>query len=277
MKNLFFALALILIGGTVATAQGGQDPADLATGNLLKNPTFMGTPCYQDWQIEVVGVACNTGNGYVWLNHNNRAGDPAVKQTLEGLTIGSEYEITVGWRGGDHGPIHGVSGARNIFAIDIDGREIKRLTTSSNYTAWMVNEKVEAEATTATPIKFTATATSHTIRFRGEVGADGDVLLAWAKVKSSKINACSAIDALIAKVESYLLATGVEKSLLSNLPSAKDQLAKKNETPAIEKLESFISKVQSNGKKDLTAEQEDTLVKMAQEIIDAIKSGNYDC
>lgn len=182
---VFAALALggLALAPGSALAGASTDPTDLSTGNLLKNPGFNGTSCYADWSIETVEVACNAGSGYVWLNHNNRAGDPAVKQTLSGLTVGTEYEIIVGWRGGDHGPIHGVKGAQSVFAIDIDGKEIKRLSTGPNFTDWMVNDALDT-AGKYNKISFRATATSHTIRFRGEVGADGDVLLSYAKVKA---------------------------------------------------------------------------------------------
>ena len=180
MRNLLLSLFLLI--GTASISQNVADPSNLSTDNLLKNPGFNGSPCYSSWQSETVEVACNAGEGYCWLNHNNRAADPSVKQTISGLTPGKEYEIIVGWRGGDHGPMHGVSGARNIFAIDLDGKEIKRLTTASNYMDWMVNDKPENEIDYG-KITFMATSTSHTIKFRGEVGADGDVLISWVKVR----------------------------------------------------------------------------------------------
>lgn len=180
-RSLVLSVLLALLAQG-AVAQSGADPDGLTLANLLSNPGFNGPPCTEGWGVEVVQVACNAGAGFAWLNHNNRAADPAVTQVLNGLEPGKEYEIVVGWRGGDHGPIHGVSGARNIFAVDIDGREIRRLTTNSNYTAWMINDQLEG-ASGHTPITFTATAGSHTIRFRGEVGADGDVLLGWASVR----------------------------------------------------------------------------------------------
>lgn len=184
-----FALALSLFASvglsiTALAAVTGHPskPSDLSTRNLLTSPDFGGSPCSKGWQIEVAEVSCNAGADFVWLNHNNTAGDPAVKQTLSGLVPGRKYYVTIGWRGGDHGPIHGVTGARNVFAVDLDGKEIKRLTTSSSFTDWMTNDVVATKSSSATPIEFTATATSHTLRLRGEVGADGDVLVDWVQV-----------------------------------------------------------------------------------------------
>lgn len=155
----------------VSAKMTGDDPADLADGNLFKNPGFNGSPCTNQWQTETVGVACNSERGTCWLNHNNRAGDPAALQTVGGLKPGATYEITVGWRGGDHGPIHGVRGVQRCFAIDLDGKEIFRGSTDADFLAWKRSS-----------ITFKATQDRHTIRFRGEVGVDGDVLLGWAKL-----------------------------------------------------------------------------------------------
>jgi len=161
---------------------GNYKPVDLNTNNLLNRPDFGGIPCYDEWEIEVVGVACNVGAEYVWLNHNNSAGDPAVKQTLTNLIPGIEYEILVGWRGGDHGPIHGVTGQQSVFAIDIDGVEEYRLTTGPSFTNWMINNTLATEVT-YDKLTFIAEKDTHTIRFRGEVGLDGDVLIDWVQVK----------------------------------------------------------------------------------------------
>ncbi len=163
----------------------GKDPATLKDGNLLKNPSFDTKSCTSAWTVENTMVACQAGTGTCWLNDNNSGADPAVSQTLTNLKVGTTYVVTVCWRGGDHGPTHGVSGAQNIFAIDIDQTEIKRLTTHKEYFTWMINDKPRAKGT-YTPITFNATKSSHTIRFRGEVGADGDVLLGWAKVAELK-------------------------------------------------------------------------------------------
>ncbi len=194
LKNLFLALMMGLAMPALVVAQVNDPkppkPADLLTNNLLTSPDFGGSPCYAGWQIEVVetGTVCRLGDQYVWLNHNNRAGDPAVKQALTNLTVGADYEIVVGWAGGYHGPMHGVTGARNVFAIDLDGREIKRLTTGPNFTNWMVNDGLFVNGSgmpNYNKIIFKATATSHTLRFRGEVGADGDVVIDWVQVKSA--------------------------------------------------------------------------------------------
>ncbi|MEM7039810.1 MAG: hypothetical protein AAF570_22750, partial [Bacteroidota bacterium] len=157
----------------VSVKEYGTDPADLSSGNLFKNPGFNGKNCVEAWQIETVQVVCNGGPSTAWLNHNNRAGDPAVLQTVGNLRPGAEYTITVGWRGGDHGPMHGVKGAQRCFAIDLDGKEIFRGTTEQDFLAWKRSS-----------VTFKASQTKHTIRFRGEVGVDGDVLLGWVKLQA---------------------------------------------------------------------------------------------
>jgi len=273
MKNLSIVFFFALFAITSAYAQSAK-PTDLTSNNLLTSPDFGGNPCYAGWEIEVVGVACNAGAEYVWLNHNNRAGDPAVKQTLNNLTVGAEYEIVVGWRGGDHGPIHGVRGARNVFAIDIDNQEIHRLTTGPNFTDWMINDKLASESSYG-KLTFTATAASHTIRFRGEVGADGDVLIDWVQIKSSKIDACAAIQKLIDDVKAQKLSKGDEQSLISNLPSAIKVLGKGETASAIDKVTSFLGKLDTN--KGLKAGPLAQLKADAQAILDALKSGNYSC
>jgi hypothetical protein len=97
-------LALTTLPGTALAASGHPSkPSDLTTNNLLTSPDFGGAPCSQGWEIEVAEVTCNVGSDFVWLNHNNKAGDPAVKQILSGLTPGAKYYVYVGWRGGDHG------------------------------------------------------------------------------------------------------------------------------------------------------------------------------
>ncbi|NOQ74538.1 MAG: hypothetical protein GQ574_21180 [Crocinitomix sp.] len=181
MKTII-TLIVLSLAGIYSYGQNGADPSDLTTNNLLRNPGFNENLCNENWQIETCDVTCNGDAGTVWLNHSNRAGDPAIKQTLSNLIPGTYYEVIVGWRGGDHGPIHGVSGARNIFSVDIDGKEIKRLTTNANYTDWMVNDQPES-ASAYGQITFKATATTHTVRFRGEVGADGDVVIGYVKVQ----------------------------------------------------------------------------------------------
>jgi len=95
MKKLISVSVLSLfVGANLVYAQAPK--TDDFYDNLLMNPDFDTEPCYDGWELEVTEVACNGGEGTVWLNHNNRAGDPAVKQTIHGLTPGEEYEIIVG-------------------------------------------------------------------------------------------------------------------------------------------------------------------------------------
>jgi len=73
-----------------------------------------------------------------------------------------------------------------VFAIDLDGVEIHRLMTGPNFTDWMVNNLVadgDYMYMDMERLTFVATQDMHTLRFRGEVGADGDVLLDWVQVK----------------------------------------------------------------------------------------------
>ncbi|MCB9305667.1 MAG: hypothetical protein H6565_03630 [Lewinellaceae bacterium] len=174
MKTIYQCLTLlVLFTITVASTGNAQ--------NLIKNGGFDGNPSYTDWKIEVVEgpTASRTsgGNpgGYVWLNHAGRSNDPAVAQTLNGLTPGTEYTVEGDYRAGDHFPMHNRGKSiKDILALDIDGKQLATFRLPEPWNKW-----------TRFSATFTATGTSHTIRLRGEInGADADVALDNVEVKS---------------------------------------------------------------------------------------------
>lgn len=146
----------------------------LTTGfgqNLLKNGTFDGNPSSKDWNIEVTQVANQQtgGNpgGWIWLNHNGSSTDPSASQGVSGLKPGTIYRITGDYKGGTNVHLNYENKAANAFSIDIDGNSVKKMPLPQDLYKW-----TRFEAT------FTATKTSHTLKFRGEIdGTDGDVAL----------------------------------------------------------------------------------------------------
>ncbi len=144
--------------------------AHWAFAQNLVNGTFDGNPSYTGWKIDVAEPAVankTTGGkpgGYAWLNHNALATDPAVSQTLTGLTPWAEYIVEGDFRGGDHVKLHYNYPGREFFAVDIDCRTIGTYVLPNPVTTW---GKFSAT--------FMATSSSHTLRFRGEInGTDAD-------------------------------------------------------------------------------------------------------
>jgi hypothetical protein len=159
MKFTIFSATFLVI----ATTGFGQ--------NLTKNGTFDGSPSYKEWKIEVSQVANQQtgGNpgGWIWLNHNGGSTDPSASQNITGLKPGTIYRIAGDYKGGTNVHLHYRNKAANTFSIDIDGNSIKKMPLPQDLYKW-----TRFEAT------FTATKTSHTLKFRGEIdGADGDVAL----------------------------------------------------------------------------------------------------
>ncbi|MCC6461469.1 MAG: carbohydrate binding domain-containing protein [Saprospiraceae bacterium] len=168
MKNFLLAVATLLAFNLHAQ-----------TFNLAKNSSFDGSPSTTGWTTEVGDAVtinqASGGNpgGYAWLNHNGGATDPAVSQKIDGFKVGNVYVISGDFRGGNQSGIYCKNGG-TAFAIDLDGKEIKALALPNPLTTW-----------TKFSVKFTATATSHTIRLRGEINrTDCDVAIDNVVVQS---------------------------------------------------------------------------------------------
>lgn len=153
--------------------------AHWAFAQNLVNGTFDGNPSYTGWKIEVVEAAVAnkaTGGkpgGYVWLNHNAQATDPAISQTLTGLTPWAEYVVEGDFRGGDHVKLHYNQPGKDFFAVDIDGQPIAIYKLPNPVTTWG-----RFSAT------FMATSASQVLRFRGEInGTDADAAIDNITVK----------------------------------------------------------------------------------------------
>jgi hypothetical protein len=161
-----------------AAAQTQPDRANLAVGNLFKDPGF-NQPCAElvkVWEPLVQkdpNVICRF-RGAVWLNHDNAKGDPAVVQTVGGLQIGHVYQVEWSWSAGPTAHSTLKPGPQPIFALKIDNAPPK---------AYLTNNKITDPKTDS--LTFTATKTSATFEFQGEAGNhDGDVVLNWVSLKS---------------------------------------------------------------------------------------------
>jgi len=98
------------------------------------------------------GTGGNPGGHFI-LNDNGRVGiDPTISQTLTGLTVGSTYVVR-----GSYTNIYnyGTVGT-TAFAVDIDGTQVKTFVNPG--VVW-----------TPFSLRFTATAASQVLAFRGEI------------------------------------------------------------------------------------------------------------
>ncbi len=139
--------------------------------NHFRNGKFDGTPSITKWKGEVGEVISQTkgGNpgGYAWLNHSGGKSDPSISQEVTGLTPGLTYMIRGDYKGGTNVHLHLKDKSAKCFSIDVDGKSIKKLALPSDMYEWSKFTAI-----------FTATKTTHTIRFRGEIdGTDGDVAI----------------------------------------------------------------------------------------------------
>ncbi len=91
------------------------------------------------------------------------------------------------------------------------------------------------------------------------------------------VNVEGAGDALIDQIEGLDLPDNLENVLIDKAEKAQLKCAEGTPTAAVGNLTAFINKVESKRGKDLTDEQADALIAVAQMIIDAIENGNADC
>ena len=80
----------------------------------------------------------------------------------------------------------------------------------------------------------------------------------------------NAIEYLITEIVDIDLARGVETSLISKLDNALKSLEKDNDGAAINQLNAFINAVAAQGGKKITDADANSLIEMAQSIIDTI-------
>jgi Concanavalin A-like lectin/glucanases superfamily/HYR domain/Secretion system C-terminal sorting domain len=125
--------------------------------NKAKNGTFnYGSTYWQAFNIDWNGGYKSTGGnpgGYYSLNGNGScSSDPTLKQLISGLKVGKTYLISGDYRGS------GNSTAAS-FGIFVDNQMISQLPNPGS--VW-----------TYFSVTFTATASSHTIAFKGEMNCD---------------------------------------------------------------------------------------------------------
>ncbi len=146
---------------------GGAAVSQVA-GEVITNPGFSGPSCIEGWEYATIDapVVCSLGNGVVWLNHNNRTGDPTVQQTVTGLTPGTTYRISATWKAGPTAMTY-ANGQTTIFGISVDG----------NVTSFDA-DTLSGDHFQTSVMDYTATSNQATIAFLGELGGvDGDVAL----------------------------------------------------------------------------------------------------
>ncbi len=113
--------------------------------------------------IEWKASGGNPGGYYIINDVGSPGFDPGLQQTLSGLTIGDTYTITGDFR--NHYNCCGAYIGQISFGVDIDGAEIAALENPG--TAW-----------SPFSVTFTATNTSHTLKFRSEInGTDTDMAI----------------------------------------------------------------------------------------------------
>jgi len=159
---------------TVTAAQVNNNSTDncsvttvglLSPTQLVTNGTFVANAT--SWTLTNGASYSATGgnpDGYIWLNASGAAGtDPTATQTLTGLTVGTTYLLSGSYRNVANCCGAGVGAI--AFGIDISGTQVAALPDPG--LAW-------------TPFSrsFTATATSQTLAFRGEInGTDVDIAI----------------------------------------------------------------------------------------------------
>ena len=199
--GLSLAMPFMVSSAALAAAPAPAVPKDFAQGNLFLNPDFDETSsCYKFWEPKVQtdkGVICRFA-GSVWLNHNNKAGDPAVAQEVSGLDTNQQYVIDVAWRGGDTAHQAIGDGPKPIFAIKMGNNAPKIFTSAKNITDWKTEK-----------LTFTPSSETMTFEFQGEAGnLDGDVLLGWVSLKPVKTVAVAANVAAARAAVSTLIPEG---------------------------------------------------------------------
>jgi len=135
-----------------------------SNGELISNGGFDNS--LNDWTgvgaIEYRATGGNPG-GYAVLNDTGQSPDPSLNQVVNGFIIGEIYTIN-----GDFKNEYDCCGAfigQVAFGVDVDGNQIAALTNPG--TTW-----------SPFSVTFTATSTSHTIGFRGEInGTDTDMAI----------------------------------------------------------------------------------------------------
>lgn len=175
--GLCLGMAATLLTAPMALAQG--------TGNLLTNPGFDDpSSCYAGWTFSQAldGSLCASEPGTAWLNYNNQGADPALEQTVQGLTPGETYRLTVRWRPGDTAATY-VNGATKYFAIQA-GDQTWTFDADATDKSWRENS-----------VEFTPSGTSATIRVIGEYGnVDGDVAVDSVHLASARAPEISTVE-----------------------------------------------------------------------------------
>ena len=138
--------------------------------NLVRNGGFDGEPSFIHWYSEL-GITSKTlgGNpgGYAWLNHEGLETDPDINQDVNGFEPGFKYVIIGDYKGGDNALVHYNNPGDTVFAVDIDKNEIALFTMPDPVSKWTIFKTY-----------FTATDTTHILRFRAEInGTDGDIAI----------------------------------------------------------------------------------------------------
>ncbi|MFC6221992.1 FG-GAP-like repeat-containing protein [Hymenobacter artigasi] len=95
----------------------------------------------------------NPGGMYILNDNGNSTTDPTLSQTVTGLTVGATYLL----RGSYENFYNSGAVGTPAFAVDLNGTQLS--TFPNPGVVW-----------TPFSLRFTATATSHTLAFRGEIG-----------------------------------------------------------------------------------------------------------
>lgn len=175
LRTTLLSTAMAALFMTTSAAAQEVKPKNLTEGNLFSNPGFTGDPCFDKWEPKVQtdkGVICKYP-GSVWLNHNNKAGDPAVAQTVSGLDTSKEYVLEASWRPGATAKTYVKSSTPvPIFAVKLGD---ERILFSAN----AGDTEFKTVSHTFTPSRETMN-----FEFQGEADQhDGDVALEWVSLR----------------------------------------------------------------------------------------------